>query len=294
MISQGMNYIGNVIRPPSEADSIILQVTVGCSYNKCTFCGAYKDLAFQVKTDEIIEADLAFAQKYCRRQKRVFLADGDVLILPQKRLVELFSKIRRTLPWISRISLYANGKAIRSKTVEQLLQLKSMGLQRIYTGLESGCDEVLRVVKKGESAKSMIAAAQKIRQTGIFFSVTALLGLGGAKLSDRHAIETADVLSQMAPQQIAVLTMMPLENTTLGQQVLAGGFVLPTPSQILRELHQLLCHLADFRCQFHANHASSYLPLAGRLPRDREKLLGALEVAMTGSTPLVPELRRAL
>ncbi len=289
-----MNYSGNIIRPPSEADSIILQVTVGCSYNKCTFCGAYKDVAFKVKADEIIEADLAFAQKYCRRQKRIFLADGDVLILSQRRLVELFQKIRQNLPWVSKISLYANARAIHRKSIEQLLQLKSMGLHRIYMGLESGCNEVLFAVKKGESAGSMITAAQKIRQTGIFLSVTSLLGLGGVKLSDSHAIETADVLNQMRPQQVAVLTLMPLDNTPLGQQLLSGSFVLPMPSQILKELHHILSHLADFRCQFHANHASSYLPLAGRMPRDRKKLLSALEMAMAGDTALVAESRRAL
>jgi len=289
-----MNYIGNVIRPPSEADSIILQVTVGCSYNRCTFCGAYKDVAFQVKADETIETDLAFAKKYCSRQQRVFLADGDVLILSQNRLVELFRKIRQYLPWVSKISLYANARAIKRKSIDQLLQLKLMGLHRIYMGLESGCDEVLLAVKKGETSESMIAAAKKIRQTGIFLSVTTLLGLGGEKLSTHHAIETANVLGKMAPQQIAVLTLMPLDNTALGQQVITGSFTLPAPSQTLRELHQLLYHLPDIRCQFHANHASSYLPLAGRLPRDKETMLSSLELAMKGATSLVPECRRAL
>ena len=189
-----MNYEGNIIRPPSEANSIILQVTVGCSYNKCTFCGAYKDVPFHLKTPDIIDTDLQFAQRYCRDQKRVFLADGDVLILSKKRLVELLGKIRQQLPWITRISLYGNARAVRNKSAEQLLVLKSMGLDRVYMGLESGRDTVL------------------------------------------HAV----------------------------------------------------------RCQFHANHASSYLPLAGRLPRDKDTFLTAIAMALNGTSPLIPEYRRAL
>ena len=143
-----MNYVGNIIRPPSEANSIILQVTVGCSYNKCTFCGVYKDIAFQLKAENTIEADLDFASQHCRNQNRLFLADGDVLILSQRRLVQLFNKIRKKLPWITRISLYGNARAIRGKSINQLLELKSMGLDRVYMGLESGCDKVLQFVKK--------------------------------------------------------------------------------------------------------------------------------------------------
>lgn len=188
-----MHYVGNIIRPPSEANSIILQVTVGCSYNKCTFCGAYKDISFQFKAQETIETDLQFAGQHCRNKKRVFLADGDVLILSQKKLVELFGKIHQQLPWITRISLYGNAKAIRNKSVNQLLELKSMGLDRVYMGLESGCDKVLQYVKKGETAATMTAAGKKIREAGIFLSVTTLLGLGGVSLSPQHEIGRAHV-----------------------------------------------------------------------------------------------------
>lgn len=289
-----MNYLGNVIRPPSEANSIILQVTVGCSYNKCTFCGAYKDIAFQLKDQDTIDADLEFAKHHYQNQKRLFLADGDVLILSQRRLIQLFSKIRKHLPWITRISLYGNARAIRNKTVDQLEELKSMGLDRVYMGLESGCDKVLRNVKKGETAKTMTAAAIKIRQTGIFLSVTTLLGLGGVTLSAQHAVETAEVLNKMSPNQIAALTLMPLKNTVLGEEVAAGKFILPSPSEILQELHLLVSHLKNVKCQFHANHASSYLPIAGRLPRDKNAFLASIEMALKGTTPLVPDYRRAL
>ncbi|MCP4338953.1 MAG: B12-binding domain-containing radical SAM protein [Desulfobulbaceae bacterium] len=289
-----MNYLGNVIRPPSEANSIILQVTVGCSYNNCTFCGAYKDIAFQMKDQDTIDADLEFAKRHYQNKKRLFLADGDVLILSQRRLIQLFSKIRKHLPWITRISLYGNARAIRNKTVNQLEELKSMGLDRVYMGLESGCDKVLTNVKKGETAKTMTAAAIKIRQTGIFLSVTTLLGLGGVTLSAQHAVETAEVLNKMSPNQIAALTLMPLKNTELGEEVAAGKFILPSPSEILQELHLLVSHLKNVKCQFHANHASSYLPIAGRLPRDKNAFLASIEMALKGTTPLVPDYRRAL
>lgn len=289
-----MRYVGNVIRPPSEADAVILQVTVGCSYNKCTFCGAYKEVRFALKDEEAIIQDLLFARQYCRNASRLFLADGDVLILSQKRLVKLFRMIREYLPWINRISLYGNARAIRGKSVTQLLELKSLGLSRVYMGLESGCDDVLQAVNKGETADTMRAAAVALGEAGIFLSVTALLGLGGLPLSERHAVATGKVLATMAPRQIAVLTLIPLENTPLGQDVLAGNFVLPGPEIILNELYLLLSQLTGIRCQFHANHASTYLPLSGRLPKDRDALLQILQNAMSGTIPLVPEYRRAL
>ena len=169
-----------------------------------------------------------------------------------------------------------------------------MGLDRVYMGLESGCDTVLQAVKKGETAASMLAAGRKITAAGLFLSVTVLLGLGGTALSTQHAIDTAEVLNKMAPHQIAALTLMPLENTRLGREVAAGAFTLPSPSEILQELHLLISHLQSVKCQFHANHASSYLPLAGRLPRDKDTFLASIAMALNGATPLVPEYRRAL
>lgn len=289
-----MNYVGNVIRPPSEADAIILQVTVGCSYNKCTFCGAYKDVPFQLKSSSVIDSDLSFAQKYCRHQNRLFLADGDVLILSQRRLVNLFKRIHEYLPWIKRISLYANCRAIRSKSEAQLQELKALGLDRLYLGLESGCNDVLSQVQKGETALSMIQAAEKIGRVGIFLSVTTLLGLGGKELSIQHSIETARVLCRMSPRQIAVLTLMPLSNTVLGQKILDGTMSLPEPHEIMKELHLLVRNLHGLKCQFHANHASTYLPLAGRLPKDKPRILKEIEDGLRGLRPLVPENRRAL
>ena len=242
----------------------------------------------------IVEKDLEFAQSHCRNQKRLFLADGDVLIISQKKLVVLLEKIRQTLPWVNKVSLYGSAKAIRSKTVAELKELKALGLDRVYMGLESGCDEVLELVKKNETSKSMIEAGQRVKKAGLFLSVTALLGLGGKSLSSQHASQTAATLTSIKPNQIALLTLMVLENTPLAQNRANGTFDLLSPLEILKELHHLLNNLGELRCQFHANHASSYLPLAGRLPKDHKLLLQHVSDAIEGSINTVPEHRRAL
>ena len=290
-----MNYQGNVIRPPSEAHSIILQVTVGCSHNKCTFCGAYKEVTFAIKDDSVVDQDIDFAWRYCRRQKMVFLADGDVLILSQNRLIALFKKIRSRLPWVNRIALYANSKAILSKTAAELQELKKLGLHRIYMGLESGDSEVLRAINKGADPDKMIRAARRVRQVDIFLSVTVLLGIAGVAGSHRHAKATAAVLAAMAPNQIAALTLMVMDNTPLGRRRQAGEFILPDSRQMLTELRCLLEHLeVEKPCQFQANHASNYLAVNCRLPRDKDKALKDIDAALAGRQPLRPEFLRAL
>jgi radical SAM superfamily enzyme YgiQ (UPF0313 family) len=289
-----MHYDGDIIRPPSEADSIILQVTVGCSHNHCTFCGAYKDKQFRIRSDEEVAENIAFAARYCSRQHKVFLADGDALILPQQRLTALFRRIRSRLPQVRRISLYGNAKAIRSKSLEQLRELKGLGLDRIYMGLESGDDEILTRVRKGESAASMIMAAQKVAQSGIFLSVTVLLGLGGRELSLQHGRATGMVLSKIAPRQIAALTLMPLAGTILGDQVENGTFLVPDAAAILQELGEMVSFIDCDKVQFMANHASNYLPISGGLGRDKNAILATIDQAMAGRIALTPEFYRAL
>jgi radical SAM superfamily enzyme YgiQ (UPF0313 family) len=287
-----MDYVGQIIRPPSEAHSLILQVTVGCSHNKCTFCGAYKDKRFSIKESEIVSQDLDFAARYCREQHKVFLVDGDALIIPFPRLLALFQQIRETLPWVRRISLYGSARSIRGKTADQLTQLKALGLDRVYLGLESGSDDVLQRIQKGESAESMIAAARRVNAAGLFLSITVLLGLAETTGSREHALRTAEVLNRMAPRQIAALTLMPLDNTSLGRLYRDGQFKLPDSSAILTELRLLVEHI-ETPSQFHANHASNYLPIMGRLPRDKEQILALIDQAQSGTRQLVPEgLRR--
>jgi radical SAM superfamily enzyme YgiQ (UPF0313 family) len=289
-----MHYEGNVIRPPSEADSIILQVTVGCSHNKCTFCGAYKDVRFRLKEEEIIEEDLAFAGRYCLRQSRVFLADGDVLSLPQHRLLALFARVRTHLPWVRRISLYGNERSIRGKSEGDLRELKQAGLDRVYMGLESGHDPTLAAIRKGADAGAMVQAGRKVREAGLFLSVTVLLGIGGTEDSLAHAAATGRVLTAMAPSQIGVLSLMLLPNTDLYRAAEAGRFRLPGSRGLLQELRTMIEHIDLDRVQLQSNHASNYLALDCRLSRDKAAVLARLDRALQGEIPLKPEYLRAL
>ena len=289
-----MDYQGTVIRPPSEADSIILQVTVGCSHNRCTFCGAYKRERFRYKDEATVDADLDFATQYFRGRNRLFLADGDVLITPQRRLLGLLKKIRTKLPWVRRIRLYGNAKSIGSKTAAELLELKDLGLDRIYMGLESGDDQTLALICKGRNAEQMIAAGRKVREAGIFLSVTVLLGIAGIEASNRHAVATARVLNQMTPSQIAALTLMPIAGTPLHDDMIAGRFRLPDELALLRELRTMLDHIELDKVQFQANHASNFLPLDCRLQRDKAVVLATIDQALAGHIPLMPDYMRGL
>jgi radical SAM superfamily enzyme YgiQ (UPF0313 family) len=289
-----VDYLGDIIRPPSEALSIILQVTTGCSHNRCTFCGAYRRKFFQIKPWERIEADLEFAATWCGRHTTLFLADGDALALPHELITTLLLRIREKLPWIRRVGSYATCQNIMAKSDEQLWDYKILGLSRLYMGLESGHDPTLTAIAKGVDSETMISAGQRVRAAGIFLSVTCLLGIAGATLSREHARATAEVLNRMQPHQIAVLTLMLLENTPLYRQMQAGRFVLPDPAQLFDELHSLLAGLAAFRTQFHANHASNYFSLSGRLPKDRDAMLATIKQALAGALPLKSEPHRGL
>lgn len=289
-----MHYEGNLIRPPSEADSIILQVTVGCSHNRCSFCGTYRGQLFRVKDEATIAADLDFAARYCRRQSRVFLADGDVLSLPQPRLVALLARIREELPWIKRISLYANAKNGLRKSLADLQELKRLGLNRVYLGLESGHDPTLHAINKGVVAAQQIRFGRLVREAGLFLSVTVLLGIGGRENSLAHARDTGMALSAMQPSQVGVLTLMLLPDTPLYAQAGRGEFILPDRAGMLRELYHLVENIEVERLQLQTNHASNYLPLNCRLPKDKEEVLAAIAAGLAGSIALKPEHLRAL
>ena len=289
-----MHYEGNIIRPPSEANAIILQVTTGCSHNRCTFCGAYREQKFRIKDDAVVDSDLEFAANYCTRQKTVFLADGDALVIPQQRLLHLFTRIKEKLPWVRRISLYANCRDILNRSPKELAELKAAGLGRIYMGLESGHDKTLAAIKKGATSAEMILAGRRVKDASIFLSVTCLLGIGGIRFSLQHAADTAAVLNMMQPSQIAVLTLMLLDNTELGQTAAAGSFQLPDKLGLFQELRTLIVGLEVPRCQFQANHASNYFTLDGRLPRDKDNFLATIDEAIAGTLDLKPETLRGL
>ncbi len=290
----GMHYEGVIIRPPSEADSILLQVTVGCSHNKCTFCGTYKGERFRIKDEAVIDADIRYAAENFSFLRRVFLTDGDALILPQPKLVRLLSRIRQALPRIQRVGLYGNAKSILRKTPEELEDLRELGLGIVYLGLESGDAEVLREIKKGVTPERMIEAGQKVRKAGLKLSVTALLGIAGREHSLSHARETGAALTAMNPNYVGVLTLMVLPNTEVGQKVRDGRFELLTQPELLLELRAMLFHTHMTRAIFLSNHASNYLPLKVKMPADKDKALQAIDAALSGTIPLKPEWLRAL
>ncbi len=289
-----MHYEGNIIRPPSEANSILLQVTVGCSRNKCTFCGAYSGERFKIKPDNIIMEDIEFAATHCKRQRRVFLCDGDAMIIPQKRLTAILSQIKKKLPWVTRVGVYANAKSLNMKTDEQLKTLKSLGMGIAYMGLETGDDVTLKAINKGANSKDMILMGKKAKAAGIKLSITVLLGLAGRERSDIHARETGRVLSAIDPEYVGALSLMLIPGTPMYDDHQAGRFVLIEPDEMLRELRTMIAETHLSQGLFHANHASNYLPIRARMPKDKESTLKLIDAALSGKVELKPEWMRAL
>ncbi|MCG6918348.1 MAG: B12-binding domain-containing radical SAM protein [Deltaproteobacteria bacterium] len=289
-----MHYEGTIIRPPSEALSILLQVTLGCSHNKCTFCGTYKDKHFTIKDDQTIMADIRFASKYMSNQHRLFLMDGDGLIIPQRKLVWILKMIKEHLPWVRRVGAYANAKSVKMKSDEDLVELKEKGLGILYLGVESGDNETLRRVCKGSTAENLIKQGQRIKAAGIKLSVTVLLGIAGRANSLKHARATGRLLSAMDPNYIGALTVMILPNTPLDDDYRAGRFELPDTRELLVELREMFKHTHLSGGLFMANHASNYLPIKARLPKDREKTLALIDAALRGEIDLKPEWMRGL
>lgn len=289
-----MHYQGTVYRPPSEADSILLQVTTGCSHNKCTFCGMYKGQRFTITSEEIVSADIDYAARHFPHARRLFLCDGDALILPQARLRAILERIQAILPRVSRVGIYANCKSLKTKTVADLEELRRLGLGIAYMGLESGDDQTLAAINKGATAADMIAMAGKARAAGIKLSVTVLLGIAGAEHSLIHAEATGRVLSAIDPEYVGALSLMIEPETRLHADVQAGRFVVPGPLAILRELRAMIAATHLKNGLFHANHASNYLPVRAKLPDDKEATLALIDRALAGNLSLRPEFLRAL
>jgi radical SAM superfamily enzyme YgiQ (UPF0313 family) len=289
-----MHYEGNIIRPPSEANSILLQVTNGCSHNKCTFCGAYKGERFKIKDNSIIEQDIDYAATYFREQKRLFLCDGDALIIKQEKLLWMLREIKAKLPWVNRVGTYANAKSLKRKSLKELEALNRYGLGIIYMGVESGDDETLQHVNKKATSLDLIEQGIKVRKAGIKLSVTVLLGLAGIEKSLIHARKTGEVLSQINPNYIGALTLMLVPGTPLYDEFKNHKFVLPDQQQMLLELYEMIRFTELNQGLFLANHASNYLPVRARLPRDKDKVLGVLKQAIDGNIKLKPEWLRAL
>jgi radical SAM superfamily enzyme YgiQ (UPF0313 family) len=289
-----MHYEGNIIRPPSEANSILLQISVGCSHNKCTFCGTYTGERFKIKSDDVIMEDIAFAAQYCKRQRRVFLCDGDALIIPRKRLLNILNEIKKQLPWVTRIGVYANAKSLSMKTPEELSELRAGGIGIVYMGLETGDDETLKKIRKGAGSAKMIEMGRKARAAGLKLSITVLLGIAGKERSQIHAAETGRVLSEIDPEYVGALSLMLIPGTPLCDDYEKNKFQLISPMEMLRELRTMIASTHLTRGMFHANHASNYLPIRAILPGEKEKTLDLIDKALAGKVNLKPEYLRAL
>ena len=274
-----MRYYGSVYRPPSEARSLIVQVTYGCSHNTCAFCSMYKEKRFAIRPLEEVLEDFRTARQVYRYIEKVFLADGDALVRKAEELYVILDTIRELFPECKRVTSYASPSSIRIRTEEELRTLREKGLTMVYMGLESGCDDVLKLMRKGHMSAEIVEMGQKVRKCGMALSVTAITGLGGSELLEYHAVETAKAFNAMNPEYIGMLTLMVEEGTPLYDWVHTGEFKLLTQPEVLRETRLLVENLDTPGSVFRMNHASNYLVLKGTLNDDREEMLAQIDYA---------------
>ena len=270
-------YEGSIWRPPSEARSLILQATVGCSHNACIFCVSYKQKKYRVRGAEGVQADLDLLPKdYKQRVRRVFLADGNALAMPTDELIQTLDVLKPELPALERVGIYGYAKDVREKSVDDLKRIWEAGLGIVYLGLETGDDDLLRWSRKGIDSEENIKACKKIRAAGIPLSLTIILGLGGFVNSERHAKRTAEVLNVIDPEYIGALTLMTPPGTRIHEMVQTREFIPMSPMEILGELKVLVDGLELSNCVFRTNHASNYLPIRGTLNADKDAILKVL------------------
>jgi radical SAM superfamily enzyme YgiQ (UPF0313 family) len=289
-----MKYEGNIYRPPSEAQSLIIQATIGCSHNKCTFCSMYKGKKFRIRDVEEILADIEEGKRYYGMVSRVFLADGNALAMKTEALKRILLKIREVMPECERVGIYSSPKDILRKTEEELRELKELGLGIAYMGLESGSDDVLSSINKGVTASEMIMAGKKLIGSGIKLSVTLISGIGGKSRCHEHALESARVINEIDPHYLGLLTLLVEPGTEIEQQIEKGGFELLGPKEVMEETRLLIENLTLSQCVFRSNHASNYFTLSGTLPQDKQRLLMEIEQAMNNEYGYKDEYFRRL
>ena len=289
-----MHYEGNIIRPPSEARSIILQVTVGCSHNRCTFCPTYRGVRFRIKDEATLSADIRYAARAFPGARRLFMTDGDALVIPFKRLYPLFEEINEQLPRLTRIGIYASAKSLRRRTLEELKMLREQKLGIIYYGLESGDDETLAAIDKGTTGEESITLCGKVKDAGIKLSTTVMIGIAGRQRSLLHARQTGEVLSAIDPNYVGALVTMITPGTRLEEAERQGRFTLPDQHGLLLELKEMITWTKLSRGMFMANHASNYLPIKIHSPAQREAALKMIDEALNGAVPLREEWMRGL
>lgn len=280
-------------RPPSEAYSLIIQATLGCSHNKCTFCNMYKNKKFKIKPLEQIKQEIDFFRMYIKKAERIFIADGDALIIPMKILKEIFLYIKEKFPEVKKISLYGSPKSILLKKEEELQELKNLGLELIYLGVESGNDKILEKIKKSATKEEILKAGKKIKDAGLSLSVTVIAGLGGKENSKEHSIDTAKLISEINPDYLGVLTLMLEDGTELLEEYKKGNFNILSNVEILEEIKLMVENINVKRdCIFRSNHASNYVSLKGTLPYEKENIINSINYALKNNEMKDDYLRR--
>ncbi len=280
-----LQYEGDVYRPPSEAKSLILQATIGCSHNRCTFCGMYKKKKFRLRSLEEIEQDIEQVSRFLPHTRRIFLADGNALVIPTGRLLQILQSLGRAFPKLERVAVYGNPQDLLEKNVRELQELRSCKLGIVYLGLETGSAKVLQDIKKGVTPAEIAAGTAKARKAGLPLSITVLNGLAGLEGSEEHARESARLLNQIDPEYLGLLSLMPVPGTTTHRQFEQGKLTPLSPWQLLEEIRMMVEGLDLTHCVFRANHASNYLPIKAVLSRDREALLAELDRVLAQKAP---------
>jgi radical SAM superfamily enzyme YgiQ (UPF0313 family) len=289
-----LRYDEPLFRPPSESESLIFQITLGCSYNRCTFCSMYRSKRFSAKSLEAVRADIGQAVDVVGHEvRRVFLADGNALCLSSERLVGVLDALGEAFPRLLRVGIYANAQDVLSKSADELAMLRQKKLKLVYFGLESGDDETLLAVNKGSTAAQMVEAVRRVQAAGIQASVMVLVGLAGRHRRRVHAERSAEALNRMAPAYTALLTYTPTPGSPLAEAVARGELELPDPMESLEEIRTVVAKL-ECATYFACNHASNYLPLTGRLPSAKARILAELDAALAGHVRLKPEFLRGL
>ena len=292
-----IRYEGTLYRPPSEADSLILQATIGCSYNECAFCGMYRDKRFRVRPLAELASEIAWARDNAGEHvRKVFLADGDALVAKARFLGEVLDLLRAAFPNLRRVSCYASPQSLQVRTVEELRELRARGLTLYYLGIESGDDATLAALTKGVDAAEMVRVANKATEAGVQLSTMILLGAGGRERSAEHALQSARVVNAIQPRFVSTLVMTPVEATPLHEAAQRGEVDELSPIELAAELRTFLADLDLEASIFRSNHASNHLTLAGTLPKDKERLVAALDrvLAAPESAPFRPAWLRGL
>lgn len=269
-----MRYEGNIFRPFSEANSYLLQCTIGCSHNQCTFCGMYKDKKYRVRSLEEIKTDIVMAKQHFGDLEKVFLCDGDAIAIETDMLLEILDELYRTFPSLRHVGSYVGPKSTLNKSMSELTALRAAGLTKAYLGVETGDDRLLKEVKKGVSYQEMLQAGQNLVNAGMNLSAMVLLGLAGpGEPSREHALATARITNEMKPRYLAALTVVPVPNTVLHRQVRTGEFKILDAFETLKEMKWIFENITIDGLKFVGSHASNYLPISGTLQKDRQKML---------------------